>query len=121
MPVRYTSFIALLAALPACSLEVDAPNSPIPGSTTANIGVGDFAFLPESVAIQRGSTVVWTNQGPSTHTSTSDSGYWDSGVIGVAGPGAVGRYARQFQSVGTFTYHCTFHEVEMKATIVVTP
>ncbi|MGH7675206.1 MAG: cupredoxin domain-containing protein [Gemmatimonadales bacterium] len=121
MLLRHTSFIALLAALPACSLEVDAPDSPIPGSTTVNVAIGDFLYQPDTVTIARGSSVVWTNTGPSPHTTTSDSSYWDSKAMAVAGPGSVGRFARQFQSVGTFPYHCDLHPADMNGTVIVTP
>jgi plastocyanin len=121
MPLRPASFLVLLTALAACSLEVDAPASPIPGATTVNVAIGDFLYQPDTVMIGRGSTVVWTNTGPSPHTTTSDSLIWDSKAIAVAGPGSVGRYGRQFPSAGTFAYHCDLHPTDMAGTVIVTP
>jgi plastocyanin len=115
------AYLAALGLLAACSLEVDAPDSPLDGATTVNVAIGDFLYQPDTVRITRGASVVWTNTGLTSHTTTSDSLYWDSMAIPPPGSGSVNRYARQFQSAGTFPYHCDFHPVDMKGTVVVTP
>ncbi len=121
MSLRPASPLVLATALAACSLEVDAPGSPIPGATTVNVAIGDFLYQPDTVRIVRGSSIVWTNTGQTPHTTTSDSLYWDSKAIPVAGPGNISRYARQFQSVGTFPYHCDLHPTDMAGRVIVTP
>jgi len=121
MPLRPASLLVLLTALAACSLEVDAPDSPLPGATTVNVAIGDFLYNPDTIRIVRGASVVWTNTGLTPHTTTSDSLYWDSTAIPPPGTGAVNRYAGQFQSVGTFPYHCDLHPADMAGTVIVTP
>jgi plastocyanin len=57
------------------------------------------------VTVKMGSTVRWTNNGPSAHTTTSDMGAWDSGVLS---PNA-GTFEMTFSTTGTFPYHCSIH------------
>jgi LPXTG-motif cell wall-anchored protein len=75
----------------------------------------DFDFVPASLTVSAGATVTWTNNGASPHTSTSDSGAWDSGTMD---PGDT--FSHTFSSAGTFPYHCDFHEAQgMVGTITV--
>ncbi len=77
------------------------------------VSVGDNFFSPASVTVAAGSTVTWTNDGARPHTSTSDTGTWDSGML-KAGQ----TFSQIFGTAGTFTYNCAFHP-EMVATVVV--
>ncbi|HVP35701.1 MAG TPA: T9SS type A sorting domain-containing protein [Terriglobales bacterium] len=80
------------------------------------VSIVDFAFNPSTTNAVAGDTVRWTNNSASnTHTSTSDSGVWDSGILT---PGS--SYMRQFSTPGTFPYHCAIHTF-MVATVVVSP
>lgn len=103
------------------------PTTPPTGVSVAQVAALDYLFSPSSISISAGTTVKWTNNGPSTHTSTSDAGVWNSGSISPPSGGgsygdseAPGTYQRTFTVAGTFAYHCAFHS-QMKATIVVTP
>jgi plastocyanin len=94
------------------STSITATNTPVvivPGSRTLDT----TAFQPNPVTIVKGSTVTWTNNDSITHTSTSDSGAWNSGAMA---PGAM--FSETFQTAGTFQYHCTIHP-NMVGTIVV--
>ncbi|HZU67730.1 MAG TPA: plastocyanin/azurin family copper-binding protein [Ktedonobacteraceae bacterium] len=74
---------------------------------------GTFTFSPTTLKIKVGTTVTWKNLTMVSHTSTSDTGVWDSGIIA---PG--GKFSFKFTTAGTFTYHCNIHPF-MKATIIV--
>ncbi len=74
------------------------------GAATVDVSITGFAFSPPGVTINVGDTVRWTNNDAFTHTSTSDTGAWDSGLLGN---GAT--YSFTFSSEGTFPYHCVFH------------
>ncbi|MGI8858308.1 MAG: cupredoxin domain-containing protein [Thermomicrobiales bacterium] len=80
-----------------------------------SVAIQDYNFTPATLTVPVGTTVLWTNQGQDTHTTTSDSGAWDSGTMtkGV-------KFSFTFTKAGTFAYHCTFHAAEMRATVVVT-
>jgi len=83
------------------------------GPTQVQVTMADFYFAPPSITVAPGTTVVWVNRGPSQHTSTSDSGAWDSGALN---PG--GSFPIRFDTAGTFTYHCAIHP-QMVGRIVV--
>ncbi|GEM_PF-1296172 len=78
------------------------------------VRIVDFAFTPKTITIARGTRVRWTNTGSVAHTSTSNTGKWDSGTIA---PGA--SFSRVFRRAGTFRYHCSIHP-NMKGKVVVT-
>ena len=88
----------LLAWLPAVSA------APLP-QPTVNISMVDNAFQPQNLTVQVGTTVVWTNNGNNPHTSTSDTGLWDSGLLSKGQT-----FSRTFDTPGTFPYHCTPHQ-----------
>ena len=82
----------------------------------ATVSINDFYFLPAKDTVRVGDVVTWENDGDATHTTTRSAGanLWDSGFIGPAGT-----FQHQFNSPGTFTYHCNVHPTLMNGTIVV--
>ena len=85
------------------------------GSPTANqVFMQNTAFNPATRTVSVGTTVTWVNQDPFAHTTTSNSGAWDSGSIA-----STGSFQRTFATAGTFPYHCTIHGTPMSGTIVV--
>jgi plastocyanin len=95
------------AAAPAASVEAPA--------ATVTVNMTEFDFVPPVVFINVGDTVQWTNTGAVIHTSTSDTGLWNSGNVG---PG--GSFSFTFTAPGTYLYHCIPHEVlGMIGTVVV--
>ena len=78
-----------------------------------SVSIGDNFFAPQSIAISAGSAVEWRNDGTRPHTSTSDSGIWDSDLLRNGQT-----FSQAFNSAGTFTYNCAFHP-EMAGTVVV--
>jgi plastocyanin len=95
--------VAVLAAvlLPAPSVALPAPSSARAG---ASVEVAHLMFMPGNVKVGLGESVTWTFPEATSHTTTSDQGFWDSGT---RSGGAT--YSRTFTSAGTFDYHCTFH------------
>ena len=82
-------------------------------AATHEITIADFGFLPQTDSIAVGDSVRWTNSGFTSHSSTSDYGVWDSGFLN---PGI--SFTRQFNSPGSYPYHCKA-DTSMKGTIVV--
>jgi plastocyanin len=87
-------------------------NATIP--TTTFVSIIDFQFQPEVVTITAGSTVSWMNAGGSVHTTTSDTGVWDSGDLN---PSDV--FTWTFDAPGIYAYHCERHPTLMKGEVVV--
>jgi len=82
-------------------------------AATSSVNIQNTAFAPATITVHVGDTVTWTNRDPFSHTSTSDTGAWDSHVV-TAG----GSFSFTFASAGTFAYHCAIHTF-MHGTIVV--
>lgn len=92
-----------------------APTSNSPeDELSLNIEISNFAFNPQTLTIKRGDTVSWINMGSATHAITSDlgnelsSGNIENNQI----------YSHTFNSLGTFSYHCSVHP-DMKGKIIV--
>lgn len=82
-------------------------------AATSAVNIQNSAFVPATITVKVGDTVTWTNRDAFSHTSTSDTGAWDLGVIRA---GASGSFV--FMAAGTFAYHCAIHPF-MHGTIVV--
>jgi len=89
--------------------------SPVAVTSLKAVKIINFAFKPKTITIAKGTKVRWTNGGSVNHTTTSNKGLWDSGVLA---PGAT--FGRVFRKIGTFKYHCTIHPTLMHGKIVVT-
>jgi len=83
------------------------------GPANHRVNIMNFAFTPQNLTIDVGDTVEWVNQDTAPHTTTSDTGVWDSGTL-QTGKG----FQRTFSVPGTFPYHCEIHP-SMRATITV--
>jgi plastocyanin len=114
----------LLAIVVSCGGSSPTENSnnnkqdPPPPTGGKNVTIKDFTFSPETVTVAAGSSIQWVNDGPSTHHVVSDDGVWDTGQLsgGTAdtsyyggGSTAGESFTFQFDSAGTYTYHCANH------------
>lgn len=73
-------------------------------AATVAVNVGDNFFSPSTVTINVNDTVNWSWIGFSQHSSTSNTGVWDSGIHGRGFS-----FSRQFTAVGNFPYFCRVH------------
>jgi plastocyanin len=88
----------------------------MPSGSVVAVTIQDFSFSPATLTIKAGTSVKWTDNGPSAHTTTSDTGVWDSGTLSApsgggpyGGSSAGGTYQFTFNTPGTYHYHCTLH------------
>ena len=108
---RMRSIVALMGLAMLLTLALGGPAS----AATHGVSEVDFHFVPATITIGLGDTVTWTNNASDPHTSTSDTGIWDSGSMS---PGAT--FSHTFNSAGSFAYHCTFHQsLGMVGTVIV--
>lgn len=79
--------------------------------TAATISIGSVAngFVPTSLTVKKGTTVTWTNEDSALH-SVVGSG-WQSQELKYHES-----FQKQFNTVGSFDYHCGLHPV-MQGTI----
>lgn len=74
----------------------------------------NFAFRPRHLTISKGTKVRWVDR-EGTHSSTSNTGLWDSGILSQGES-----FGRVFRKAGTFKYHCSVHPSIMRGVITVT-
>jgi quinohemoprotein ethanol dehydrogenase len=86
---------------------VAAPQTPVYGGLTfdGTVFTYEYNFTPQVVAVPKGTTITWRNDGSVIHTATAQDLSWDTGDI--AGGGAVASVT--FDTPGTWTYNCTPH------------
>jgi plastocyanin len=96
---------------PGCPTATQTPTRTATATPTIGCAVGiryvimgDYYYLPTNVTVTVGTTIRWLNEGPSQHTTTSDTNIWDSSVLN---PGQT--YDHTFNTPGTYPYHCTLH------------
>jgi LPXTG-motif cell wall-anchored protein len=92
------------------------PREKEPVATTAasaSVTISDFKFTPDTVTVNEGDTVTWTNEGPTAHTATAEDGSFDTGTLRKGESGSA-----TFTSAGTINYICTPHP-NMKGKVVV--
>jgi plastocyanin len=99
-----------VAAPPAPAAQVGAT-----ARSVTKVTVEDFDFNPGvfGVAVPPGTTITWTNVGPTVHTATSDTGLFDSGDLAVGAS-----YSYTFNDVGVYWYFCRPHPF-MRGTITI--
>ena len=101
--------------LPAAALVAMAlAPSPAGGAEAADVIVSDNFYMPQTLTVQEGSTVLWEQQGNLPHNVTADDNSWSSHP--ACSPFAPGTcmadgdtYSRAFPEPGTFGYYCTLH------------
>lgn len=100
-PVTQTSDSAPIQAAPINTVS----------AKTYNISIANFAFSPASLNINKGDTVVWTNNDSVPHQISGNS---LNGQVMNKGQ----TYSFTFNDTGTFNYHCAIHP-SMTASITV--
>src|SRR5881394_3305132 len=72
------------------------------------VAIRDDFFSPKNLTIPPGDTVKWVHQGAGTHTTTSSSGLWNSGLMHNGDSFSV-----TFSNLGNFPYFCQVHGASM--------
>jgi plastocyanin len=102
-----------------CSKDSSNPiygsSTPAPAPAPNTVLMAGMVFSPATITIPVGTTVTWKNNDGIAHTSTSDTGIWDTGNIPAGSSKTT-----TFGTKGTFPYNCTYHaSMGMKGTVVV--
>jgi plastocyanin len=84
-------------------------------SAVQKVNIANLAFSPSTLTVSRGTTVTWTNYDSEPHSVKSNgSGPLHSGRLSQGES-----YSFQFNSPGTYSYHCCIHPF-MLAKVIVT-
>ena len=84
-----------------------------PAAKVVSVVEKDFAFVPAAITIDRGTTIEWTNVGPTEHTVADDKVSWSSDILNTGQ-----KYRYTFNTPGTITVICTLHP-DMISTVIV--
>ena len=106
---------ALVAALCyglAPVFQTGAGTSAYAAPSTHTLVIEGMKFVPETITVKRGDTIVWVNKDLFPHTATAQ-GIFDSGELA---PNQTWKYT--VSKPGKFPYICTLHPT-MKATLIV--
>lgn len=107
--------LLLAAAWPRGSTAVTfADESMVHMINCTDASACQYSFFPNDITVPAGSGITFMNLSSATHTATSDTASFDTGKMP---PGGIVRI--EFDSPGTFLYHCTIHST-MRGRIVVT-
>ena len=115
MPVMQTSTTTT-------NTQVQTPTTPTNTGTNAtastkktyNVSIMNFAFNPATLNLNKGDTVVWTNNDSVPHQIKSDTLSSLSGPVINNGQS----YSYTFNNIGTFNYHCNIHPSMLGSIIV---
>lgn len=88
--------------------------SPAPRVTVHHVTIKNYTFVPASLDIKVGDTVVWTNEDEASHTIALSDRSFESALIRTGES-----FSRTFTAVGTVPYECGPHPY-MKASLKVT-
>lgn len=96
---------APVAPAPAAKKPAPSSGSPVAAPLVHRVSIRNFAFVPATITVKRGDTVVWTNNDSVPHSVTGDGGDIASPTLK---PGQ--SYSFKFTAGDTsFIYHCGFH------------
>ncbi len=82
-------------------------------SSEAQVVIQNFMFIPASLTVNAGATVIWTNQDEEPHTVLGDEHLFSSGALDTHQS-----FKFQFVKPGTYHFICTIHP-RMVGTVVV--
>lgn len=79
------------------------PENPV-ATGTVQVSIKNISFDPDNLTVEKGTTVIWTNNDPIPHTVTETGGKFDSGSLK---PGATFSYV--FKESGNYSLLCGYH------------
>jgi len=102
-------FLSLIVTLAICTTAFGS----------VGVSVEDDFYTPNNITVAKGTTVVWTWNGRSSHSVTSGTPSaptttFNSGIMGS------GSFSFTFNQVGTFPYFCMVHGTMMEGAVTVT-
>ena len=109
--------IRFAAALAVAAFAVAAP-LPAPSARAAEtevkieVKIDNFAFAPQRIVVQAGTTVTWTNADDAPHTIVSTTKLFKSSALDTED-----KLSFTFATPGTYDYFCSLHP-HMTGTVV---
>ena len=86
-----------------------------PPGKTAEIAISAFAFVPSTLSVKRGTTVVWVNHDETPHNVVATAGQFKSPALN-----SNDAFRWTFDKPGNYAYFCRLHP-HMTGKVEVTP
>lgn len=104
-----------VAALLAATVLAAAATLPAASARAAEteVKIDNFAFAPQRIVVQAGTTVTWTNADDAPHTVASSTKVFKSGALDTTD-----KFSFTFATPGNYEYFCSLHP-HMTGTVVV--
>lgn len=100
-------FLTTIVLISGCT----GPSEKTTSVRSSTVDINGSAFIPATVIVPNGTTVVWTNKDSTSHTITGND--FDSGSVSRGQA-----FSHTFKETGTFEYHCKIHP-NMKGNVIV--
>lgn len=100
---RFVPTIQIATLLVFIIFALAMPFVPSASAATVDVNIVNFAFQPQTIVINAGDTVVWTNTVTTQHSVVGDDGL-NSGLLNKDQT-----YSHTFTTDGTYSYHCGVH------------
>ena len=110
--MRFRSALVVLVLLTAACGSGDEGDEAA-ASSPSSVDIKGFAFGPDGLEVDAGTTVTWTNEDDFAHTVTARDKSFDSKDIEKGGS-----FEHTFEKPGTYAYLCAIHN-SMTATVTV--
>jgi plastocyanin len=108
-----SALLAVVAASAVLTREISGTQDRLSSASVIDIEIKTFQFNEDTIRVQPGTSVRWTNRDQVGHTSTAENGEWESPLLG---PGESFEFL--FEEEGEFPYTCTPHPF-MRGMIIV--
>ena len=77
------------------------------GKPDVTVSMKDIKFVPQTVTVKKGGTILWKNADQVPHNVTKDDGPGPDFASETIDPG--GDFSQKFDSAGKIAYVCTIH------------
>jgi len=106
--IRVAAILAATVFAAAATLPAASARAP-----ETEVKIDNFAFAPQRIVVQAGTTVTWTNADDAPHTVVSTTKLFKSSALDTED-----KFSFTFATPGTYDYFCSLHP-HMTGTVVV--
>ena len=106
--IRIAAALAVTVFAAAATLPAASARAP-----ETEVKIDNFAFAPQRIVVQAGTTVTWTNADDAPHTIVSTTKLFKSSALDTED-----KFSFTFATPGTYDYFCSLHP-HMTGTVVV--
>lgn len=121
--VPYPTFVPTLTraptAAPTTGLATPTRTATPSSGGTSSVIMQNIAFVPNSLTITRGTTVVWTNLDPTPHSVTSGTPGNPDGIFDSGQKSTGEQFSFKFDNAGQYRYYCQVNGAQMTGLIIV--